>query len=99
VPYRRALEIRRESYGEEDSRVAGTAHALGVLLADGGRFSDGKPFLELACAIRRQSAFPPVLASSLRAYAGVLRALRLSSEAEQVEREADEIFDQYRSQI
>lgn len=93
--YRNALAIRQDVFGGTHEKVAASAHSLGTLLVNNERFRDAEPFLKQACEIRRSGAFPPVLAISLKAYAGALRALHRDKEATEISAEADSILQKF----
>jgi len=93
--YRNALSIREDVFGGEHEKVAASAHSLGTLLASNERFSEAEPYLKQACDIRRSGAFPPVLAISLKAYAGALRALKQDDKAKTIANEAESILQKF----
>jgi tetratricopeptide (TPR) repeat protein len=49
-----ALDMNERLFGKNSVQVAGVLNHLGILLADGGHFSQAKPHLERALAIRER---------------------------------------------
>lgn len=96
--YRKALEIRRQVFGDEHLDVALSSHSLGALLTELRKFEEAEKFLDLAVKIRSKSGFPPALASSLSVYANCLDKLNRKSEAEAARQKSEKILKDYRPQ-
>lgn len=96
--YSKALEIRRQVFGEQHLDVAVSAHSLGCLLSDLKKFDQAEPYLKLAVDIRSRSGFPPALATSLKAYALCLEKLKRDQEAKSLYERCQKILNDYRPQ-
>lgn len=96
--YRKALEIRRQVFGDSHLDVALSSHSLGALLTDLRKFKEAEEFLALAVKIRSNSGFPPALASSLSVYANCLEKQDRKKEAEEARRKSEKILQDYRPQ-
>lgn len=96
--FSKALEIRKQVFGEEHLDVAVSAHALGLVLCEIRKFKEAEPYLKLAVDIRSKAGFPPAYASSLSAYAKCLDKLNRLDEAKKLERKSAKILDDYRPQ-
>lgn len=96
--YRKALEIRRQVFGDEHLDVAQSAHALGTLLNDNRKHDQAEEFLILAVTIRSKAGFPPAYASSLAQYANCLERLGKADEAKRAASKSEKILNDYRPQ-
>lgn len=93
--YRKALELRLAVLGATHLDVSTTLHALGKLLHELRRVDEAAELLEKAVNIRRESGFPPVLASTLQSYAAVLREKNEIEKAAKCDREALDILEKF----
>ncbi|MGD9682164.1 MAG: tetratricopeptide repeat protein [Candidatus Obscuribacterales bacterium] len=93
--YLKALDIRRRVLGPDHLDVAVSAHSLGSLLHESGRYREAMGYLKEAVSIREKAGFPPLLANALRSLAATHRALREVDEAQFLEDRAEKIFNDY----
>ncbi|HEY9783842.1 MAG TPA: tetratricopeptide repeat protein [Candidatus Obscuribacterales bacterium] len=92
----KTLSLRRQVLGEEHSEVAVTAHALAKLWQKMRRYKEAEQMYELAISIRKKSAYPPLLATTMQGFSQLLRELDRKEEAAQYEAKALQILDTYR---
>jgi len=93
--YKKALFLRQNVLGDQHATVATTAHSLAKLLHREKRFEEAENLYKLAISIRRKASYPPLLAQTLTAYAGLLSEIGKTGDSGQLEDEAKRILDAY----